>query len=50
MDHDLCRLTASEAAQRIAARDIKAEELVRSCLDRIEAREATVGAWEHVDP
>jgi amidase len=42
--------SAREAARRIAAREITAEQLVRACLERIAARESTVGAWIHVDP
>ena len=45
----LNEISASEAVRRLAARDISAEQIVRACLDRIEAREATVGAWMHVD-
>src|SRR5262245_47406298 len=41
--------TAIEAARRIAERRLGAAELVASCLDRIAAREAIVGAWECVD-
>ncbi len=45
----LNRLSASEAARLLAAREISAEEMVRACLARIEEREATVGAWIHFD-
>ncbi len=45
----LNRLTASEAARLLAARAISDEEMARACLARIEAREATVGAWIHID-
>ena len=38
-------LSASEAARRIAAGTLTSEELVRSCLERIAARESTVRAW-----
>ncbi|MBS0641082.1 MAG: amidase, partial [Proteobacteria bacterium] len=44
-----CQLTATEAAALIAARKLSVEELARSCLARIEAREATVRAWLHLD-
>lgn len=47
---ELFRLTAADAARRIVAGDISSEELVRSCLDRIAAREPRVGAWAHIDP
>ena len=38
-----------EAARRIAARQLSVEALVASYLDRIEARESIVGAWEYLD-
>ncbi|HXP32197.1 MAG TPA: amidase [Stellaceae bacterium] len=47
---DLARLSAREAAQRIAAGSLTSEALVRSCLERIGEREAVVGAWEHLVP
>lgn len=43
------RLTASEAAARLEAGSLTAEELVRDCLDRIEARSA-IKAWVWLDP
>lgn len=43
-------VTASEAAARIAAGDMSSEAYVRSFLDRIAEREATVGAWSFVSP
>jgi Asp-tRNA(Asn)/Glu-tRNA(Gln) amidotransferase A subunit family amidase len=46
---DLRTLTAREAALQIAERRITAEALVTACLDRIEAREPVVGAWQHLD-
>ena len=46
----LNELTAREAARRLAARDITAEQMARACLARIEARESAVGAWIHLDP
>ena len=49
-DGALCRLGACEAAARIAQRRITSEALVRSCLERIEAREHAVHAWAFVDP
>lgn len=42
-------LGALEAARRIARRELSAETLVRACLERIEARDAVVGAWIHLD-
>ena len=44
------RLTACVGARRIAQGKITAEALVRSCLERIEAREPIVRAWTFLDP
>jgi amidase len=46
----LNELGAREAASRLAAREITAEQLVRACLERIQAREPAVGAWIALDP
>jgi Asp-tRNA(Asn)/Glu-tRNA(Gln) amidotransferase A subunit family amidase len=46
---DLRSLSAREAARQIAERRITAEALVTVYLDRIEAREAVVGAWQYLD-
>jgi len=45
-----CQLTASAAAALIRERKLSCEELTRSCLARIAARDATVRAWLHLDP
>jgi Asp-tRNA(Asn)/Glu-tRNA(Gln) amidotransferase A subunit family amidase len=45
-----CQLSASEAATLMAAKKLSCEELVRSCLARIGARDATVRAWLYLDP
>ncbi len=45
----LNRMSAVEAAEAIARREIGSEELVRACLDRIAEREAVVGAWIWLD-
>lgn len=42
-------LTAIEAASALAGGALTAEALMASCLERIAAREETVGAWEHLD-
>lgn len=42
-------LSAVAAAHRIARRELTAEALVRACLERIQAREAVVGAWIQLD-
>ena len=47
---DLNHLTATAAAQRIAAGEITSEALVRACLDRIHSRDREVQAWVHCDP
>ncbi len=42
-------LSAREAARQIAQRQLTAEALVASYLDRIAARESVVGAWQYLD-
>src|SRR6202163_1560035 len=44
------RLSASEAVLRMAQKRLKARDLVEACLDRVEAREGQVHAWEALDP
>ena len=44
-----CFLTAAEAASRIESGSLTCEELVRSCIARIEARDATIKAWLYID-
>jgi Asp-tRNA(Asn)/Glu-tRNA(Gln) amidotransferase A subunit family amidase len=46
---DLFRLSASEAAAGIRAGKLTSEALVRSCLERINARQSQVKAWVHLD-
>lgn len=46
----LNELTACEAATAIADSAISSESLTRACLERIEAREPEVQAWEFLDP
>ena len=43
-------LSATEALSRMARGKLKARDLVEACLDRIEARESQVHAWEALDP
>jgi Asp-tRNA(Asn)/Glu-tRNA(Gln) amidotransferase A subunit family amidase len=50
MMSDLHKLTATEARSLLAKGSISAEELVRSCLARIEAREPNVAAWQYLNP
>ena len=42
---DLESLSASQAAKALARREIKATDLLLSCLDRIGQRESIVKAW-----
>lgn len=46
----LTRLSAGEAAGRIARGELDSETLVRACLERIAERDDVVGAWQVVDP
>lgn len=44
-----CFLTAAEAASRIRDGKLTSETLVRSCIERIEARDPQVKAWLYLD-
>jgi Asp-tRNA(Asn)/Glu-tRNA(Gln) amidotransferase A subunit family amidase len=46
---DLSTLSVREAARQISERRITVEALVIAYLDRIEAREPVVGAWQYLD-
>src|SRR4030095_14922337 len=46
---NLNRLTATEAARKLATREITAAALLTDCLERIAEREPTVHAWTFVD-
>ncbi|HTZ35252.1 MAG TPA: amidase [Stellaceae bacterium] len=46
---DPTSLSVREAAGAIASRRLSAADYVAAWLDRIAAREAEIGAWEHVD-
>jgi len=46
----LYTLTAVQIAERLAAGTVTAEAVVRSCLERIEEREADVSAWTYLNP
>ena len=46
----LWQLTASEAARQLRDGLISSRELVSSCLERIDATESGIGAWQHLDP
>jgi Asp-tRNA(Asn)/Glu-tRNA(Gln) amidotransferase A subunit family amidase len=45
-----CQLTAAEAAALIQSKQLSCEELARSCLKRIAARDAQIKAWLWLDP
>jgi Asp-tRNA(Asn)/Glu-tRNA(Gln) amidotransferase A subunit family amidase len=45
-----CAMTATQAAEAIRAGEMSSEELVRACLETIEAGEPQVMAWHHLDP
>lgn len=47
---DLTALTASECARMISRDELTSETLVRACLERVDAREMSVGAFACVDP
>ena len=42
------RLSACEAALQLAQRQLRAQDLLRDCLERISEREPQVQAWSHV--
>jgi Asp-tRNA(Asn)/Glu-tRNA(Gln) amidotransferase A subunit family amidase len=48
--NELARLSAFDAAKRIAEGSLTSEALVAACLSRIAEREAEVGAWICIDP
>lgn len=47
---DLFQLSAAQAAAAIRNGECTSEELVQSCIERIQSLEDTVGAWTHFDP
>ena len=47
---DPWRLSATEAARLLAARELSSEELVASCLERTAVREPELRAWAHLAP
>jgi Asp-tRNA(Asn)/Glu-tRNA(Gln) amidotransferase A subunit family amidase len=46
---NLNRLSATEAARKLAAREITAQALLADCIERIREREPVVHAWTHLD-
>ncbi len=49
MTKELFQEDATSLAQRLARREITAEAVLRSCLERIDEREPQVQAWEFLD-
>jgi Asp-tRNA(Asn)/Glu-tRNA(Gln) amidotransferase A subunit family amidase len=47
---NILNLSLREMVQQMARRDLSAETLVRACIDRIDAEEARVRAWQFFDP
>jgi Asp-tRNA(Asn)/Glu-tRNA(Gln) amidotransferase A subunit family amidase len=47
---ELNRLSACELAERLQTRDVRAIDIVESCLARIAARESAIHAWMQIDP
>ena len=43
------QLSAVDAARQLAGGELTSEALVRACLERIDAREDQVQAWEFLD-
>jgi Asp-tRNA(Asn)/Glu-tRNA(Gln) amidotransferase A subunit family amidase len=50
METEPARMTAAEASALIQAKQLSCEELTRSCLARIRARDPVVKAWLSLDP
>ena len=50
MKVSLNALTATEIADGIVSGKFSAEAVTRACIDRIDEREETVGAWAFFDP
>ena len=46
---EACRLGAKQAARLIETGELKAEALLRSCLERIAERDAEIKAWTHLE-
>ena len=49
MSEELNRLSAGDAAARIAAGQATSAALVSDCFDRIAEREERIGAWQYLD-
>ena len=46
---DIAKLSARRIAAKVAARELSAQAVVRAFLERIEAAEPQVRAWQHLD-
>jgi Asp-tRNA(Asn)/Glu-tRNA(Gln) amidotransferase A subunit family amidase len=46
---NLNRLSATDAARKLATREITAQSLLADCIERIREREPVVHAWTHLD-
>ena len=46
---DIAKLSARQIAAKVGARELSAESVLRACLERIEAAEPQVRAWQHLD-
>ena len=46
---NLNRLSATDAARKLATREITAQALLTDCIERIRGREPVVHAWTHLD-
>src|SRR5690349_11559117 len=46
---ELNRLSATDAAKKIASREISAEQYLRACLERVDEREKEVHAFAFID-
>jgi amidase len=47
--NDITKLSVREIAAKVAGHELSAEAVVRQCLERIEAAEPQVRAWQHLD-
>jgi Asp-tRNA(Asn)/Glu-tRNA(Gln) amidotransferase A subunit family amidase len=47
---NILNLSLRQMVQQMARRDVSAETLVRACIERIDAQEARVRAWQFFDP
>lgn len=50
IEAEIAKLSACEAVSLMAEGRLTSEAVVRASLDRIQAREEAVGAWEYLDP